>query len=103
MTIIEEPEHELEVHADEVEPHKELTPVGKYEGELRWVRALKTKCVTCETEKCFDDGWHAGHIFYPHLESEDCEVEETVLLGEETTEEQAREEIPDYKINQDND
>lgn len=65
---------------------------------------VRMLCKTCEEEMCFDNGWHAGHIFYSHLngdgcsDDEQCEVEQTVLLGEETTEEEAREEIPDWQI-----
>lgn len=103
MAIIKEPEYELEVQPDEVDVDEELGSVGKHDGELRWIRAVKMRCVTCETEKCFDNSWHAGHIFSPHLLDDDCsedecEVKETVLLGEQTSKQEARDEIPDWRI-----
>lgn len=105
MAIIKEPDYDVEVQVDQVEVNEELGQVAEYEDNIRWVLGVRMLCKTCEEEMCFDNGWHAGHIFYPHLhgdgcsnDDEQCEVEQTVLLGEETTEEEAREEIPDWQI-----
>lgn len=104
MAIIKEPDYEMEVQIDQVDVNEELGQVAEHKDVTRWVLGVKMFCRTCEKEMCFDNGWHAGHIFYPHLhgdgcsEDEQCEVEQTVLLGEETTEKKAREEIPDWQI-----
>lgn len=98
MAIIKEPNYELEVQPDEVNPNEQLKQLCSYKGVTRWVLAIKMYCKTCEDQKCFDNSCHAGNIFAPHLYTDECEVEQTVLLGEETTEEEAREEIPDWQI-----
>lgn len=98
MAIIKEPEYELEVQPDEVDVDEELGSVGEYNGDIRWIRAVKMVCLTCEKEKCFDNSWHAGHIFSPHLDDDRCEVKETVLLGEQVSKQEARDEIPDWRI-----
>lgn len=97
MTIIKEPDYKLEVQIDELDFNEELGQVAEYKGINRWILAVRMTCSTCDQVMCFDNGWHAGHIFYPHLHDSQCEVEQTVLLGEKTTEE-AREEIPDWQI-----
>lgn len=98
MAIIHEPDYELEIQPDEFNPNEQLEQLCEHKGVTRWVLAIKMHCRTCGDQKCFDNSYHAGNIFAPHLHTDKCEVEQTVLLGEETTEKEARKEIPDWRI-----
>lgn len=63
MAIIKEPDYEMEVQIDQVEVNEELGRVAEHKDVTRWVLGVRMLCKTCEEEMCFDNGWHAGHIF----------------------------------------